>query len=214
MSASGTPRILVVDNHDSFVHTLVGYLHELGATVDMVEADAADALSRVDAAGGVLVSPGPGAPEAAGASIDVIRRCAERRIPMLGVCLGHQALAVAFGGSVGHASELMHGHTSLVEHHGSGVFRGMPSPFRATRYHSLAAEAAAVPDELEITARTASGVVMGLRHRSLPLEGVQFHPESVLTEGGYRLLGAWLEDVGVAGAEDAGARLTPHRRVA
>ena len=206
-------RVLVVDNHDSFVHTLIGYLVELGADVEMVESDAADALSRVDAADGVVISPGPGAPEDAGASIQVVRRCAATATPLLGVCLGHQAIAVAFGGVVSHAADLMHGRTSPVHHDGTGVFAGLPSPFTATRYHSLAVERDRVPADLRVTAWTESGTVMGLAHRSLPLVGVQFHPESVLTEGGYLVLGTWLEGIGVMDAAARGARLSPHRTV-
>ena len=207
-------RVLVVDNHDSFVHTLIGYLVELGADVEMVESDAADALSRVDAADGVVISPGPGTPEDAGASIQVVRRCAATATPLLGVCLGHQAIAVAFGGVVSHAADLMHGRTSPVHHDGTGVFAGLPSPFTATRYHSLAVERDRVPADLRVTAWTESGTVMGLAHRSLPLVGVQFHPESVLTEGGYLVLGTWLEGIGVMDAAARGARLSPHRTVA
>ena len=207
-------RVLVVDNHDSFVHTLIGYLVELGADVEMVESDAADALSRVDAADGVVISPGPGTPEDAGASIQVVRRCAATATPLLGVCLGHQAIAVAFGGVVSHAADLMHGRTSPVHHDGTGVFAGLPSPFTATRYHSLAVERDRIPADLRVTAWTESGTVMGLAHRSLPLVGVQFHPESVLTEGGYLLLGTWLEGIGVMDAAARGARLSPHRTVA
>lgn len=207
-------RVLVVDNHDSFVHTLIGYLVELGADVEMVESDAADALSRVDAADGVVISPGPGTPEDAGASIQIVRWCAATATPLLGVCLGHQAIAVAFGGVVSHAADLMHGRTSPVHHDGTGVFAGLPSPFTATRYHSLAVERDRVPADLCVTAWTESGTVMGLAHRSLPLVGVQFHPESVLTEGGYLLLGTWLEGIGVVDAAARGARLSPHRTVA
>jgi para-aminobenzoate synthetase component 2 len=206
--------ILVVDNHDSFVHTLVGYLHELGAQTRLVEADAIqpDAVpALVSAFSGVLVSPGPGAPADAGASIAVVRAAADTGIPLLGVCLGHQAIAEAFGARVAHAPELMHGMTSDVHHDGSALYAGLPDPFVATRYHSLAVVPESVPDELVVTSRTAGGVIMGLAHRRLPLQGVQFHPESVLTEGGYRLLGNWLEGVGVEGAVVRGAALTPHR---
>ncbi|MFI8633073.1 anthranilate synthase component II [Microbacterium sp. NPDC077663] len=210
---TGGIRVLVVDNHDSFVHTLIGYLVELGAGVDMVESDAADVLSRVDGADGVVISPGPGTPQDAGASIEVVRRCAATGTPLLGICLGHQAIAAAFGGVVSHAPDLMHGRTSAVHHEGAGVFAGLPDPFTATRYHSLAVERSTVPAELRVTAWTAPGTVMGLAHRSLPIEGVQFHPESVLTEGGYRLLGTWLEGIGVTNAAERGARLSPHRTV-
>jgi para-aminobenzoate synthetase component 2 len=207
-------RVLVVDNHDSFVHTLVGYLRELGASTDLVESDAIDDPERAIAgADGVLISPGPGAPSAAGASTAVVRAAARTQVPVLGVCLGHQALAEAFGATVDHAPELLHGITSPVHHDGHPLFAGLPSPFPATRYHSLAVVRATLPRDLTVTAETAEGVVMGLAHRRLPLWGVQFHPESVLTEGGYRLLGNWLEVVGVAGAAVRGAALSPHRRV-
>lgn len=205
-------RILVVDNHDSFVHTIVGYLEELGAVVELVEADALiDVEDAVRAADGILISPGPGAPADAGASLEVIRAAASQRIPLLGVCLGHQALAEAFGATVAEAPELRHGITSDVVHSGEGVFAGIPSPFAATRYHSLAVVAATLPGELMVTAQTADGTVMGLAHRTLPLWGVQFHPESVLTEHGYLLLGTWLEQTGLAGAATRGRALSPHR---
>jgi para-aminobenzoate synthetase component 2 len=206
--------VLVVDNHDSFVHTLVGYLHELGADTTMVEADAiGDATGILDGFAGVLISPGPGAPGDAGASVDVVRAAADRRVPLLGVCLGHQAIAEAFGATVSHAPELLHGITSSVHHDGSALFAGLDDPFEATRYHSLAVVRSTLPDELVVTAETDAGVVMALEHATIPLRGVQFHPESVLTEGGYRLLGNWLEEVGVAGAAHRGALLTPHRDV-
>jgi para-aminobenzoate synthetase component II len=200
--------VLVVDNYDSFVFTIVGYLTELGATCEVVRNDA---VTPGDAAGydGVLLSPGPGTPEDAGVCIDMVRACADRRQPMLGVCLGHQALGVAFGAVVGRAPELLHGKTSVVEHHGAGVLAGLPQPFTATRYHSLAIEPATVPGELEVTGSTASGVVMAVRHRDLPLEGVQFHPESVLTQGGHRLLANWLASCGDAAAVERSAGLAP-----
>ncbi|MDE0547567.1 gamma-glutamyl-gamma-aminobutyrate hydrolase family protein [Microbacterium sp. C7(2022)] len=205
-------RVLVVDNHDSFVHTLVGYLGELGATCDMVEADAIDNPSRLlDDYIGVLISPGPGAPADAGASIPVVVAAAENDIPLLGVCLGHQAIAEAFGASVARAPELMHGMTSSVSHDGTGIYDGLPDPFVATRYHSLAVVPASLPDDLILTSRTESGTIMGLRHRRARIEGVQFHPESVLTEGGYRLLGNWLSSIGYSDAATRGAGLHPHR---
>lgn len=205
-------KVIVVDNHDSFIHTLVGYLHELGAETEMVESDVVAHPGRlVTAHDAVLVSPGPGAPEDAGSSIEIVRAAASARVPLLGVCLGHQAIAVAFGGRVREAPELMHGMTSEVRHDGSPLFAGIPDPFSAGRYHSLAVDPADVPDELQVTARTDAGTVMALAHRELPIVGVQFHPESVLTDGGYRLLGNWLEDVGLDGAARSGAGLHPHR---
>ena len=205
-------RILVIDNYDSFVYTLVGYLQELGAETTVVRNDDLSAEAAVKLAGehdGVLVSPGPGTPAEAGVSIELIRWCGATGTPMLGICLGHQALAEAYGGTVTHAPELMHGKTSQVEHRGGDVFAGLPSPLTATRYHSLAAVADSIPADLEVTARTASGIIMGLRHTSAPLSGVQFHPESVLTEGGYRMLGNWLESAGLAGAAAHAATLSP-----
>jgi para-aminobenzoate synthetase component 2 len=201
-------RILVVDNYDSFVYTIVGYLDQLGAETVVVRNDAVPPLSERGDFDGVLISPGPGTPSEAGASIDVIRDCAETGTPMLGVCLGHQALGEVFGGTVTHAPELMHGKTSLVSHDGSGVFEGLPTPFTATRYHSLAVVDGTTSDELEVTAR-ANGIIMGLQHRSLPLHGVQFHPESVLTEGGHRLFANWLALTGEPEAVARSADLHP-----
>jgi para-aminobenzoate synthetase component 2 len=204
--------ILVVDNHDSFVHTLVGYLHELGAETDMVEADAiSDADAAIGGRPGVLVSPGPGAPADAGASIEVVRAAARSGTPLLGVCLGHQAIGEAFGATVDHAPELMHGMTSLVHHDGAALYGGLPDPFTATRYHSLAIVPQTLPSELVVTSRTAGGVIMGVAHRTAPIEGVQFHPESVLTEGGHRLLGNWLASLGFTDAAARGATLSPRR---
>ena len=205
-------RILVIDNYDSFVYTLVGYLQQLGAETTVVRNDDVSLLEATAMAAesdGVLVSPGPGAPAEAGVCIDLIRWCGTNNKPMLGICLGHQALAEAYGGTVTHAPELMHGKTSAVEHHGTDVFKDLPSPVTATRYHSLAAVAESIPAELEVTARTASGIIMGLRHTGAPLSGVQFHPESVLTEGGYQMLGNWLESLGLAGAAAHAATLNP-----
>ncbi len=207
-------RVRVVDNHDSFVHTLAGYLRELGAEVDLVEADAIDPAAAAAALAGadaVLVSPGPGDPEHAGASIEVVRAAAEAALPLLGVCLGHQAIAVAFGATVAHAPELMHGLTSPVHHDGRDLFAGVPSPFAATRYHSLTIVPDTVPAELVVTGRTDSGVIMALAHRTLPIRGMQFHPESILTAHGHRMLGNWLSAAGLAGAADRGALLHPAR---
>lgn len=207
-----TANILVIDNYDSFVYTLVGYLEELGAKTTVVRNDdvtLAEAVELARSRDGVLVSPGPGAPADAGVCIDLIKWCGVNNKPMLGVCLGHQALAEAFGGVVTHAPELMHGKTSLVEHDGTDVFKDIVSPVTATRYHSLAAVRSSIPEILEITAQTASGVVMGLRHRTAPLSGVQFHPESVLTESGYHMVGNWLESLGMAGAAQRSSGLSP-----
>ncbi|GAA4288147.1 aminodeoxychorismate/anthranilate synthase component II [Georgenia daeguensis] len=200
-------RILVVDNYDSFVYTIVGYLQQLGAETTVVRNDAVP--GTLDGYDGVLVSPGPGTPKEAGASMEIIQACAERALPMLGVCLGHQALGEVYGGVVTHAPELMHGKTSEVTHRGAGVFAGLDTPFTATRYHSLAVVRETVPEELEITAETANGIVMGLQHRSLPLHGVQFHPEAVLTEGGHRLLANWLAVTGDDGAVARSQGLAP-----
>jgi para-aminobenzoate synthetase component 2 len=192
-------RVLVVDNYDSFVYNLVQYLAQLGAECvvrrnDEPELGAPDALEGIN---GVLVSPGPSIPERAGASIEIIKRCAEVRLPVLGVCLGHQAIGVAWGATVDRAPELRHGKVSLVHHGGAGVLAGLPDPFTATRYHSLTVLPETIPDaEFEVTGRTESGVVMAMRHRDLPVEGVQFHPESVLTEGGHRMLANWLAQCG------------------
>ena len=214
MSESQGPEVLVVDNYDSFVWTIVGYLEQLGARCRVVRNDdpslaegGLDAVVRgVD---GVLLSPGPGAPSQAGASPALVRACADAATPMLGVCLGHQALGEVFGATVTHAEELLHGKTSDVVHEGGGVLRGLPEPFTATRYHSLAVVASTVPDELEVTGRTAGGVVMALQHRELPLHGVQFHPESVLTQGGHRLLANWLTVCGDDGAVERSAGMAP-----
>jgi para-aminobenzoate synthetase component II len=194
-------QILVVDNYDSFVFNLVQYLGQLGveATVwrndDARLSDPAAIAAEVD---GILLSPGPGTPERAGASIDLVRACAATRTPLLGVCLGHQAIGVAFGATVDRAPELLHGKTSSVYHTNAGVLQGLPDPFTATRYHSLTIMPETLPAELAVTARTESGVIMGVRHAQLPIHGVQFHPESILTEGGHRMLANWLADCGQA----------------
>ncbi|ASN18300.1 aminodeoxychorismate/anthranilate synthase component II [Arthrobacter sp. YN] len=207
-----TTKILVVDNYDSFVYTLVGYLQELGAETTVVRNDdvtLSEATELAATRDGVLVSPGPGTPAEAGVCIELIKWCGDNSKPMFGVCLGHQALAEAYGGVVTHAPELMHGKTSPVQHEGKSVFAGLPSPVTATRYHSLAAVRDSIPDVLEITAETTNGVVMGLQHKTAPLCGVQFHPESVLTEGGYQMLGNWLESLGMAGAAERASKLSP-----
>jgi len=205
-------RVLVIDNYDSFVYTLNGYLQQLGTETDVVRNDAiddADVPARIAEYDAVLLSPGPGTPAAAGISISVVRAALAAGSPLLGVCLGHQAIAEALGATVTHADELMHGKTSLIVHDDSSFYAGVPQPFRATRYHSLAVLDGTVPDELEVTSRTQGGVIMGLRHRDAPLFGVQFHPESVLTEGGYRMLGNWLATTGLAEAVDRAKQLSP-----
>ena len=198
-------RILVVDNYDSFVFNLVQYLAQLGAECDVRRNDE---IGSADGYDGILLSPGPGTPEKAGGCIDLIHTLAGR-VPIFGVCLGLQAIGVAYGATVGRAPELLHGKTSQVLHGGDGVLAGLASPFTATRYHSLAVEPGTVPAELEVTAHTAGGVVMAMRHRSLPVEGVQFHPESVLTEGGHRMLANWLTVCGDDGAVARSAGLAP-----
>jgi len=196
-------RVLVIDNYDSFVYTLNGYLNELGAETTVVRNDAIaaeDLPTILNDYDGVLVSPGPGKPSDAGVSIAMIKAASHANKPLLGVCLGHQAIAEAFGATVTNAEELMHGKTSQVMHDESAFYDGVPQPFTATRYHSLAVVNSTVPDDLIVTSRTEGGVIMGLRHRTSPTFGVQFHPESVLTEGGYSMLGNWLEVVGLTGA--------------
>jgi para-aminobenzoate synthetase component 2 len=188
-------KILVVDNYDSFVFNLVQYLQQLGAEVVVKRNDEVNAESINDF-DGVLLSPGPGTPEDAGACIEIVNAAIEKQKPLLGVCLGHQAIGVALGGKVSRAPELLHGKTSQVQHKNEGVFKDLKSPFTATRYHSLAIETASVPAELVVTATTEEGVIMGVKHKSAPIEGVQFHPESVLTEGGHHLLANWLTEVG------------------
>jgi para-aminobenzoate synthetase component 2 len=188
-------KILVVDNYDSFVFNLVQYLQQLGAEVVVKRNDEVNAES-INGFDGVLLSPGPGTPEDAGACIEIVNAAIEKQKPLLGVCLGHQAIGAALGGKVSRAPELLHGKTSQVQHKNEGVFKDLKSPFRATRYHSLAIETPSVPKELIVTATTESGVIMGVKHKSAPIEGVQFHPESVLTEGGHRLLANWLETCG------------------
>ncbi|MBF4567302.1 gamma-glutamyl-gamma-aminobutyrate hydrolase family protein [Plantibacter sp. VKM Ac-2880] len=205
-------RILVIDNYDSFVYTLIGYVEQLGAETTMVRndgIDVGDLEDRIREVDGVLVSPGPGSPSDAGISIAAVLAAHTTGTPLLGVCLGHQAIAEAFGATVGTAEELMHGQTSSIEHDGSMLYDGVPHPFSATRYHSLAVVDGTVPNDLEVTSRTVGGVIMGLRHREAPIHGVQFHPESVLSEGGYRLLANWLETAGLQGARQRAAGLSP-----
>lgn len=205
-------RVLVIDNYDSFVYTLNGYLLQLGAETEVLrndtfrERDAASRLAEYDA---VLVSPGPGKPADAGVSIAMVQAALASETPLLGVCLGHQAIAEAFGATVTNADELMHGKTSVIEHDTSAFYAGVPQPFTATRYHSLAVVDGTVPDDLVITSRTNGGVIMGLRHREAPIFGVQFHPESVLTEGGYLMLGNWLAEAGLPEAAETARGLSP-----
>ncbi|MDH6195660.1 para-aminobenzoate synthetase component 2 [Mycobacterium frederiksbergense] len=200
-------RVLVVDNYDSFVFNLVQYLGQLGVDAQVwrnddprlaTDADLAKVAADFD---GVLLSPGPGTPERAGASIPLVHACAAAGTPLLGVCLGHQAIGVAFGGTVDRAPELLHGKTSVVHHADAGVLKGLPDPFTATRYHSLTILPDTVPAELEVIGRTDSGVIMAVRHRELPIHGVQFHPESILTQGGHRMLANWLGFCGAAPEE-------------
>ena len=192
----------MIDNYDSFVYNLVQYLGQLGVVVDvwrnddprLTEHPLTATIAEYD---GVLLSPGPGTPERAGAAMDIVRAGRSTRTPLLGVCLGHQAIGAVFGATVDRAPELLHGKTSAVVHDGRGVLRGLPSPFIATRYHSLTVLPETIPDELDVTAHTESGIVMAMMHQDLPIHGVQFHPESVLTEGGHRMLANWLAVCGI-----------------
>ncbi|CAM3831658.1 aminodeoxychorismate/anthranilate synthase component II [Smaragdicoccus niigatensis] len=196
-------RILVVDNYDSFVFNLVQYLGQLGVNAEVVRNDD-PGLSDLDAVAnsydGILLSPGPSSPDKAGATMGLVGACARAETPLLGVCLGHQAIGAAFGATVDRAPELLHGKTSMVHHNGGGVLEGLPDPFRATRYHSLTVFEPTIPEELEVLGRTESGLVMAMKHRTLPIHGVQFHPESILTQGGHRMLANWL---GVCGERPA-----------
>ena len=201
-------KILVVDNYDSFVFNLVQYLQQLGAQCTVVRNDAVEA-SEAAHYDGVLISPGPGTPEKAGVSVEMITYCAEHSIPLFGVCLGHQAIGVAFGATVSRAPELLHGKTSLVYHNQEGVLADLPSPFTATRYHSLCVEKDSVPSTLHITGSTDSGLVMSMQHTTLPIQGVQFHPESVLTEHGHQMLANWLVMCGDNGARERAVGLSP-----
>ena len=186
--------LLMIDNYDSFTYNLVQYLGELGEDVKVVRNDEMTvAQIAALAPARIVVSPGPCTPNEAGVSLEVIRHFAGK-VPLLGVCLGHQAIGQAFGGKVVHAKTLMHGKVSAIHHEGKGVFAGLPSPYDATRYHSLAIERASCPPELEVTAWTEDGEIMGVRHRSLPVEGVQFHPESILTQHGHALLRNFLQE--------------------
>ncbi len=194
-------QVLVVDNYDSFVFNLVQYLGQLGVHATVWRNDD-ERLADRDAVAvqfdGILLSPGPGTPERAGATIDLVKACANSKTPLLGVCLGHQAIGVAFGGTVDRAPELLHGKTSVVHHSDVGGLQGLPDPFTATRYHSLTILPETLPDVLEATGHTDSGVIMAVRHTELPIHGVQFHPESILTQGGHRMLANWLGYCGAA----------------
>ena len=186
-------RLLMIDNYDSFTFNLVQYLGELGAEVEVVrndECEIDELLARRPA--GFVISPGPGEPAAAGVSVDLVKACAQHRVPLFGVCLGHQSIGLAFGGRIVRARSIMHGKVSLIEHDGSGIFQGLNSPFEATRYHSLVIDRDSCPDELAITARTADGEIMAVCHEELPIQGVQFHPESILTQVGKSLLRGFL----------------------
>jgi len=205
-------KILVLDNYDSFVYTLNGYLQQLGAQTEVLrndvvsEAELPKLLAKYDA---VLISPGPGTPAQAGLSIPTVKLAHESKQPIFGVCLGHQAIAEAMGATVTSAEELMHGKTSQVYHDDSLIYKDVPEPFTATRYHSLAVVASTVPKDLIVTSKTQGGVIMGLQHKTLPIYGVQFHPESVLTQGGYQMLGNWLESIGLKGAAEKAKTLSP-----
>lgn len=205
-------KILVLDNYDSFVYTLNGYLQQLGASTQVLrndvvsEAELPELLAKYDA---VLISPGPGTPADAGLSVPTVKQALKTGQPIFGVCLGHQAIAEAMGATVTSAEELMHGKTSQVFHDDSLVYKDVPEPFTATRYHSLAVVDNTVPDDLVVTSKTAGGVIMGLQHKTLPIYGVQFHPESVLTQGGYQMLGNWLESLGLKGAAEKAKTLSP-----
>lgn len=200
-------RILVVDNYDSFVYNLVQYLSQLGAKVDVKRNDEVT-IEEARGYDGILLSPGPGAPADAGVCIDIVKELGGQ-VPIFGVCLGHQAIAEAYGAVVSRAPELLHGKTSEVFHHNEGVLAPLNSPFIATRYHSLAVERDTLPDELVVTGETESGVVMSMRHISKDIEGVQFHPESVLTEGGYQMLAEWLVRCGDSNARELAKGLSP-----
>jgi para-aminobenzoate synthetase component 2 len=205
-------KILVLDNYDSFVYTLNGYLQQLGAETEVIRNDSVseqelpELLAKYDA---VLISPGPGTPASAGLSIPTVKYALKTDYPVFGVCLGHQAIAEAMGATVTNAPELMHGKTSKIHHQNSEIFNDVPQGFTATRYHSLAVVKETVPEDLQITGQTDSGIIMSLQHKSKPIYGVQFHPESVMTEGGYTMLANWLETLGLKGAKERAKQLSP-----
>lgn len=205
-------RILVVDNFDSFVYTINGYLRQLGAETVVLRNNneqLEDPEAVIELYDGILISPGPGTPAEAGASIPIVKAAIEAKKPLLGVCLGHQAIAEALGGKVEVAEQLMHGKTSRINHDSSELFESIHQDFAATRYHSLAVVPDTVPQELIVTATTGDGVIMALKHRDAPIYGVQFHPESVLTEGGYQLLGNWLAVAGLRSARELAGKFNP-----
>lgn len=185
-------RVLVIDNYDSFTYNLVQYLRTLGATCDVVLNDQAGVEALLSTCpDGILLSPGPGTPDDAGITLEMIAQ-AGGKVPLLGVCLGHQSIGQVYGAKVIRAPRLMHGKTSPILHQGEGIFRGLPEPLTATRYHSLVLEPSSIPDCLKVTARTEEGEIMGVRHKEFPVEGVQFHPESILTESGMQMMENWL----------------------
>ena len=205
-------RILVLDNYDSFVYTLNGYLQQLGAETEVIRNDSIteEELPKVlEGFDALLISPGPGTPASAGLSIPAVKLALKTDYPVFGVCLGHQAIAEAMGATVESAPELMHGKTSKVRHQNSMILDGLPQDFLATRYHSLAVVRDTVPEDLVITGQTESGVIMSLQHKTKPIYGVQFHPESVMTEGGYHMLANWLESLGLKGAVEKAKHLSP-----
>jgi len=206
--ASSPVKILVVDNYDSFVYNLVQYLGQIGAECTVVRNDEIT-VERARDFDGVLISPGPGTPEAAGISMAMVEFCAQEQIPLFGVCLGHQAIGTAFGATVSRAPELLHGKTSVIHHNSHGLMADIPSPITVTRYHSLAIEPATLPDEFEVTSATETGIVMSIEHKTLPISGVQFHPESVLTEHGHKMLGNWIVRCGDASARERSNAFTP-----
>jgi anthranilate synthase component 2 len=190
--------ILVIDNYDSFTWNLVHYLREIGAAVRVVRNDEIDSAEAMETSDAFLISPGPGTPDEAGISLDLVAACAKAHRPLLGVCLGHQAIGQYFGGEIVRAPQPMHGKTSLVDHDGSGLFAGLPSPLQAARYHSLAVAEENLPGCLIVNAATSDGTVQGFRHRDLPIHGVQFHPESIASEHGHQLLKNFLNLIGMA----------------
>ena len=204
---NGGKKILVIDNHDSFVFNIVQYLDELGAATHVVKNDEIDPDYCKNFAG-VVISPGPGNPQSAGVSIGAVKFCAQEKIPILGICLGLQVIGAAYGAKISSAPELLHGRTSKISHNGIGLFKDIPNNFIATRYHSLAIEPDSIPEELQVTAQSSDGTIMGISHRRKNIVGVQFHPEAVLTQFGYELLANWLELCGDVGARNRAVGLS------